>query len=148
MNQVVVDREFKQMHLTVTASDVTEGKSQFMQLFATQSNDGSALVKAFPAWFLKQEDSRESRLVAVTRVLEAKHPITLAQMHDYYTKNVGSLCRVRVRRRAHPREDAGRSAGDRDAACGRRRLRHPREAEVDRHGVGEERRRPRLPVER
>jgi PPIC-type PPIASE domain/SurA N-terminal domain len=92
VNQVVVDREFTSMHLKVTPTDVTEGKSQFAQLFATQSDNGAALVKAFPAWFVKQEDAREARLVAVARVLEAKHPITEAQMRAYYTKNVGSLC--------------------------------------------------------
>jgi hypothetical protein len=92
VNQVVVDREFKSMHLKVTATDVTEGKSQFAQLFASQSDDGTALVKAFPPWFQNQEDAREARLVAVTTVLDAKHPITQAQEHDFYTKNVGSLC--------------------------------------------------------
>jgi hypothetical protein len=92
VNQIVVDREFESMKLKVTAADVSEGKSQFAQLFASQSDDGTALVKAFPDWFVKQEDAREARLVAVTRVLDAKHPITQAQMRDFYTKNVGSLC--------------------------------------------------------
>jgi parvulin-like peptidyl-prolyl isomerase len=92
VNQVVVDREFKSMKLKITTADTTEGKSQFAQLFASQSADGTALVKAFPAWFVKQEEAREARLVAVTRVLDAKHPITQAEMHDFYTKNVGSLC--------------------------------------------------------
>jgi parvulin-like peptidyl-prolyl isomerase len=92
VNQIVVDREFKSMHLKVTAADVNEGKAQFVRLFATQSDNGSALVKAFPAWFVNQEDAREARLVAVTRVLDAKHPITKAEEQDYYNKNVSSLC--------------------------------------------------------
>jgi parvulin-like peptidyl-prolyl isomerase len=91
-NQLVVDRAFKQMKVKVTATDQTEGKAQFAQLFANNRDDGTALVKAFPAWFQTQEDARETRLVALTRVLDAKHPVTQAQMLDYYTKNVGSLC--------------------------------------------------------
>jgi PPIC-type PPIASE domain len=91
-NQIVIDEEFKQLHLTISAADKTEGANQFAQLFATQSAPGTDLVKDFPAWFRTQETAREARLVAVTRSIEAKHPITEAQMRDYYTKNVGSLC--------------------------------------------------------
>jgi hypothetical protein len=91
-NQIVIDQEFEQLRLTVSAADKTEGANQFAQLFATQSAPGTDLVKDFPAWFRTQETSREARLVAVTRSIEAKHPITEAQMRDYYTKNVGSLC--------------------------------------------------------
>jgi hypothetical protein len=92
VNQIVIDREFTALHLTATAADVSEGKGQFAQLFATSSDNGTALVAAFPAWFQKQEFGREARLVAVTRSIEAKHPITQAQMLDFYKKNVASLC--------------------------------------------------------
>jgi hypothetical protein len=92
VNQLVVDREFTSLHLKVTAADQTEGKSQFAQLFATQSDNGTALVSAFPTWFQKQEDAREARLVSLTRTLEAKQKVTQAQELAYYQKNVGSLC--------------------------------------------------------
>ena len=91
-NQIVIDEEFKQLHLTISAADKTEGLNQFAQLFATQSAPGTDLVKDFPAWFRTQETDREARLVEVTKSIQAKHPITDAQMRDYYTKNVGSLC--------------------------------------------------------
>ena len=91
-NQIVIDHEFKALHLTITATDLTEGKSQFAQLFATSSATGTALVAQFPKWFQDQETAREARLVAVTRVLDARHPITQAQMLAFYKKNVGSLC--------------------------------------------------------
>jgi PPIC-type PPIASE domain len=91
-NQIVIDHEFTALHLTSTSADLTEGKSQFAQLFASGSSNGTALVADFPTWFQTQEFGREARLVAVTRVIDARHPITQAQMLDFYKKNVGSLC--------------------------------------------------------
>jgi hypothetical protein len=91
-NQIVIDHEFARLHLTVTASDRSEGESQFAQLFATSSASGAPVVAQFPKWFRDQEKEREARLVAVTRALDAQHPITRAQMLDFYRKNVGNLC--------------------------------------------------------
>jgi foldase protein PrsA len=91
-NQLVVDHEFADLHLTITATDRTEGKAQFAQLFATSSATGDAIVAQFPAWFLTQEDAREARLIAVTRLFDAQHTISQAEMLAFYTKNVGSLC--------------------------------------------------------
>jgi parvulin-like peptidyl-prolyl isomerase len=96
-NQIIVDQKFKALHLKVTSSDVTEGKSQFSQLFATQSSSGAAvsgdpIVAQFPKWFQTQEDNREARLVALTTALDAKQTITPAQEHAFYKQNVGSIC--------------------------------------------------------
>ena len=91
-NQIIIDHEFKRLHLEVTAADRTEGAAQFVKLFATQSDDGTALVAQFAKWFRAQEKEREARLVAVTRVLDARDPVTEAQMRAFYTKNVGGLC--------------------------------------------------------
>jgi hypothetical protein len=96
VNQIVVDHEFKDLHLTITATDRSEGASQFAQLFATSSTTGTALVAQFPKWFLAQENEREARLVAVTRVIDARHPITAAAMLDFYRQNVGSLCPTKI----------------------------------------------------
>jgi parvulin-like peptidyl-prolyl isomerase len=92
VNQIVIDEQFKAMHLTLTAADTSEGKKGFAQLFATSTSPGDALVAEFPKWFQDQEFKREARVVAVTRVIDARHPITQAQMLDFYKKNVGSLC--------------------------------------------------------
>jgi hypothetical protein len=91
-NQIVVDHEFTDLHLTVTSSDQAEGKSQFTQLFATSSATGDAIVAQFPKWFQNQEYAREARLVSVTSVLDAHHTITQAEMLAFYKQNVGSLC--------------------------------------------------------
>lgn len=91
-NQIVVDHEFTGLHLSLTAADSTEGKRQFAELFATSSATGDAIVAQFPKWFQSQEDVREARLVAVTRVLDAHHVITQAEMLAFYKQNVGSLC--------------------------------------------------------
>lgn len=91
-NQIVIDEEFKQLGLKVTAADKTEGAAQFAQLFATSSTPGTGLVSSFPKWFRTQETDREARLVEVTRSIEKKHPITDADMRAFYKKNVGSLC--------------------------------------------------------
>ncbi len=91
-NQIVVDREFKRLKLTITEADRSEGASQFAALFATQSASGTDLVKKFPKWFIDQENAREARLVALTRELDSKHPVTTAAMLAFYNKNVGSLC--------------------------------------------------------
>lgn len=92
VNQIVVDREVKRLKLQITAADSSEGASQFAALFTTQSANGTDLVKKFPKWFLDQENTREARLVALTRTLDAKHPVTTAAMLKFYNKNVGSLC--------------------------------------------------------
>jgi hypothetical protein len=91
-NQLVIDNEFAHLHLKVTATDLSEGESQFAQLFATSSASGAPVVAQFPKWFREQEKKREARLVAVTRVLDSQHPITKAQMLAFYKKNVGNLC--------------------------------------------------------
>jgi peptidyl-prolyl cis-trans isomerase C len=91
-NQIVIDQEFKQLHLTLSAEDKKEGEAQFAQLFATDSAPGTGLVGSFPKWFQTQETTREARLVAVTRDIEKRHPITDADMRAFYKKNVGSLC--------------------------------------------------------
>jgi hypothetical protein len=91
-NQIVIDREFKRRHLVATTADRTEGAAQFAQLFATQSDNGTALVAQFPKWFLAQEKEREARIVAVTRALDSRVPVTAAAMRAFYTKNVGGLC--------------------------------------------------------
>jgi hypothetical protein len=91
-NQIVVDHEFRDLHLTISATDTKEGKAQFAQLFATSTATGDPIVAQFPQWFQDQEDARESRLVAVTTVLDARQPITQAQMLAFYKQNVGSLC--------------------------------------------------------
>ena len=91
-NQIVIDHEFEQLHLTLTTTETKEGAAQFAQLFATSTAPGTALVNSFPAWFRTQETAREARLVAVTASIEAKHPITDADMLAFYKKNVGSLC--------------------------------------------------------
>jgi hypothetical protein len=91
-NQIVVDHEFSDLHLTISAADQSEGKSQFSQLFATTSTTGDAIVAQFPQWFQNQEDAREARLVAVTAVVDARQTITQAQMLAFYKQNVGSLC--------------------------------------------------------
>jgi parvulin-like peptidyl-prolyl isomerase len=91
-NQIVVDREVKRLKLKTTEADRTEGASQFAALFTTQSASGTDVVKKFPKWFIDQENEREARLVALTRHLDAEHPVTTPQMQDFYDKNVGSLC--------------------------------------------------------
>lgn len=91
-NQIIIDHEFARRHLKVTVADRSEGESQFAQLFATQSASGAPVVAQFPKWFRDQEKEREARLVEVTRALDAQHPITNAQMLDFYKKNVGNLC--------------------------------------------------------
>jgi hypothetical protein len=79
-NQIVIDREFKRLKLTSSAADRTDGASQFASLFSTESANGTDLVKKFPKWFVDQENARESRLVALTRHLDKKTPITEADM--------------------------------------------------------------------
>jgi hypothetical protein len=91
-NQIVVDHEFRDLHLTLSASDTTEGKLQFAQLFATSTAKGDPIVAQFPQWFQNQEDAREARLVAVTTLLDSKATFTQAQMLAFYKQNVGSLC--------------------------------------------------------
>jgi hypothetical protein len=91
-NQIVVDHEFKDLHLKISADNTKEGKSQFAQLFATSTATGDPIVAQFPKWFQDQEDAREGRLVAVTAVLDAKQTITQAQELAFYKQNVGSLC--------------------------------------------------------
>jgi parvulin-like peptidyl-prolyl isomerase len=91
-NQIIVDREYKRLKLTISAADRSEGASQFAALFSTSSASGTDLVKKFPKWFIDQENAREARLVALTRHLDAGHPVTDAEMLKFYNKNVGSLC--------------------------------------------------------
>ncbi len=91
-NQLVVDHEFRDLHLKITATDQSEGKKQFAQLFATRSATGDPVVAQFPKWFQTQEDAREARLVAVTTVLDAKATITDAQERAFYKQNAASLC--------------------------------------------------------
>lgn len=91
-NQIVVDHEFRDLHLTLSANDTKEGKAQFAQLFATSTAPGDPIAAQFPKWFQDQEDAREARLVAVTAVLDAKQKITTAQELAFYQQNVGSLC--------------------------------------------------------
>jgi foldase protein PrsA len=91
-NQIIVDREYKRLKLTASAADRSEAASQFAALFSTQSANGTDLVKKFPKWFIDQENAREARLVALTRHLDAKVPITDADLLKYYNANVGSLC--------------------------------------------------------
>jgi parvulin-like peptidyl-prolyl isomerase len=92
VNQLVVDQEFTGLKLTVSATDKTEGASQFAQLFATSTDDGTAVVKGFPSWFQKAQNADEARLVAVTTVLDSTHQVTTAQMKAFYKENVGTLC--------------------------------------------------------
>jgi hypothetical protein len=92
VNQIVIDHEFATLHRPLTAADRSEGEKQFAQLFATSSASGTAIVGDFPKWFRDQETGREARLVAVTQVIDARHPITQAQMLAFYKKNVGSIC--------------------------------------------------------
>jgi parvulin-like peptidyl-prolyl isomerase len=91
-NQIIVDREFKRLKLKITEPDRSEAASQFAALFSTTSANGTDLVKKFPKWFLDQENAREARLVALTRHLDAQHPVTTPEMLKFYNKNVGSLC--------------------------------------------------------
>jgi parvulin-like peptidyl-prolyl isomerase len=91
-NQIIVDREVKRLKLTTTAADQSAGASQFAALFSTESANGTDLVKKFPKWFIDQETARETRLVALTRHLDAEHPITEADMLKFYNKNVGGIC--------------------------------------------------------
>ena len=91
-NELVIDREFDHLHLTLSSTDQSEGKSQFAQLFASGSDNGTSLVAQFPKWFQSKEELHEARLVAVTTVLEKKHPITRTQELAFYTQNVASLC--------------------------------------------------------
>jgi foldase protein PrsA len=92
VNQIIVDREVKRLHLQISADDRTQGESQFAALFSTQSVQGTDIVVQFPKWFRDQEKEREARLIALTHSLDARHPIAESAMLAFYTKNVGSLC--------------------------------------------------------
>jgi hypothetical protein len=92
VNQIIIDREVKRLHLKITADDRTQGETQFASLFSTQSVQGTDVVVQFPKWFREQEKEREARLVALTHSLDARHPISESAMRAFYTKNVGSLC--------------------------------------------------------
>jgi parvulin-like peptidyl-prolyl isomerase len=91
-NEIVVDHEFRNLHLKITSTDASEGKKQFAQLFSTSNAAGDPVVAQFPKWFQDQEDAREARLVAVTTVLDSKAKITDAQMRAFYDQNAASLC--------------------------------------------------------